>query len=51
MITIVYFINLGFTIHGVSNGSLVFGKTQVEIEDGMLKKAQDAMGDEVKNEV
>lgn len=36
-----YFGNLGFTIWGVADGSLIFGQTQVEIEDELMKKAHD----------
>jgi tellurite resistance protein TehA-like permease len=36
-----YFGNLGFTIWGVVDGSLIFGQTQVEIEDELMKKAHD----------
>lgn len=43
-ITIVYFVNLGFTLRGLANGSLIFGKSQLEIEDGLMKKAQDENG-------
>ncbi|THY04107.1 C4-dicarboxylate transporter/malic acid transport protein [Aureobasidium pullulans] len=37
------FANLVFTLRGVANGSLIFGKSQLEIEEGMMKKAQDEM--------
>lgn len=36
-----FFVNLGFTIRGLVNGSLIFGPTQAEIEDGILKRAQE----------
>jgi len=46
-LTIVYFVNLGFTLRGVFNGSLIFGQSQVQIEDGMMKKAIDGdMGED-----
>lgn len=45
-----YLINLGFTLRGVFNGSLIFGQTQEEIEDGMMKKAQDEMAAKRKKE-
>ncbi|KAJ9625619.1 hypothetical protein H2203_004378 [Taxawa tesnikishii (nom. ined.)] len=40
-LVIAYFVNWGFTLRGLANGSLIFGKTQLEIEEGMMKKAQD----------
>lgn len=40
-IAIAYNLNLGFTIRGIINGTVIFGKTQAEIEDGIMKKAQD----------
>ncbi|THW94238.1 C4-dicarboxylate transporter/malic acid transport protein [Aureobasidium pullulans] len=42
-LVIAFFVNLGFTLRGVANGSLIFGKSQLEIEEGMMKKAQDEM--------
>lgn len=45
ILCILYFGNLGYTIWGVAKGSLVFGQTQVEIEDGLMKKAQDEKRD------
>lgn len=39
-IFIAYFINLGFTLWGIGNGSLIFGKTQSEREDELISKAQ-----------
>jgi tellurite resistance protein TehA-like permease len=41
ILCIFYFGNWGFTIWGLAKGSLVFGQSQVEIEDGLMKKAQD----------
>lgn len=38
-LTIAYFVNLCFTLRGVFNGSLIFGQSQVQIEDGIMKKA------------
>ncbi|CAD0093454.1 unnamed protein product [Aureobasidium vineae] len=40
-LVIAFFVNLGFTLRGLFNGSLIFGKSQLEIEEGMMKKAQD----------
>lgn len=37
---IAYFINLGFTIWGICNGSLIFGQTQLERETELMSKAQ-----------
>ena len=45
ILSIFYFGNLGFTIWGVANGSLIFGQTQVEIEDELMKKAQEEKKD------
>lgn len=42
-LVIAFFVNLAFTLKGVANGSLIFGKSQLEIEEGMMKKAQDEM--------
>lgn len=42
-LVIAYFVNWGFTLRGLFNGSLVFGQSQLEIEEGMVKKAQDEM--------
>ncbi|TIA03161.1 C4-dicarboxylate transporter/malic acid transport protein [Aureobasidium pullulans] len=42
-LVIAFFVNLAFTLRGVANGSLIFGKSQLEIEEGMMKKAQDEM--------
>lgn len=43
LIAIAYVVNMGFTIRGVLNGSLIFGQSQVEIEDGMMKKAKEEL--------
>ncbi|KAK5999610.1 hypothetical protein QM012_005267 [Aureobasidium pullulans] len=43
ILVISFFTNLTFTLRGIFNGSLIFGKSQMEIEDGMMKKAQDDM--------
>jgi hypothetical protein len=51
ILVLAYFTNMGFTIRGLINGSIIFGQTQAEIEDGMLKKAQDDMADGSKEEV
>lgn len=50
-VTIVYLLNWGFALRGIMNGSLVVGNTQMEIEDGMKKKAQDEMDGVDKGEV
>ncbi|THW67141.1 C4-dicarboxylate transporter/malic acid transport protein [Aureobasidium pullulans] len=42
-LAIAFFVHLAFTLRGVANGSLIFGKSQLEIEEGMMKKAQDEM--------
>jgi len=46
ILSVIYFINLAFTIKGVVIGSLVFGPRQLDIEEGMIKKAQDNMENE-----
>ncbi|KAG9564209.1 C4-dicarboxylate transporter/malic acid transport protein, partial [Aureobasidium melanogenum] len=43
-LVIAYFTNMAFTLRGLLNGSLIFGgKSQLEIEEGMMKKAQDEL--------
>ncbi|THW30546.1 C4-dicarboxylate transporter/malic acid transport protein [Aureobasidium pullulans] len=42
-LVIAFFVHSAFTLRGVANGSLIFGKSQLEIEEGMMKKAQDEM--------
>jgi tellurite resistance protein TehA-like permease len=37
---IAYFVNMGFTLRGIVNGSLIFGQTQLEREDALMSKAQ-----------
>lgn len=34
---------LGLYFAGIFNGSLIFGKSQLEVEEGLVKKAQDEM--------
>ncbi|THW92512.1 C4-dicarboxylate transporter/malic acid transport protein, partial [Aureobasidium pullulans] len=36
-LVIAFFVNLAFTLRGVANGSLIFGKSQLEIEEGSTK--------------
>lgn len=44
LLVIAYFTNMAFTLRGLLNGSLIFGgKSQLEIEEGMMKKAQDEL--------
>lgn len=38
---VVYFLNLAVRIKGVVTGTLVFGPSQLDIEEGMIKKPQD----------
>lgn len=40
-IAIAYLTNLGFTIWGTLKGDLIFGQTQLEIEENMMKKAME----------
>lgn len=40
-IAIAYLTNLGFTIWGTLKGDLMFGQTQLEIEENMMKKAME----------
>lgn len=40
-IAIAYLTNLGFTIWGTLKGELIFGQSQLEIEDGMMTKAME----------
>ncbi|EME47133.1 hypothetical protein DOTSEDRAFT_31619 [Dothistroma septosporum NZE10] len=41
LLFIAYFANLGFTLLGLFKGTLIFGPTHAEVEDDMLKKAQE----------
>lgn len=45
ILTIFYLGNLGFTICGTLDGSFIFGQSQLEIEEGLTKKAQDEQKD------
>lgn len=40
LLSVVYVINLGFTLRGIVIGSLVFAKTQMQIEDDMMAQAK-----------
>ncbi|CAK1362301.1 unnamed protein product [Cercospora beticola] len=40
LLYVVYFINWGFTIWGIVDGSLIFGKTHLETEMELMAKAQ-----------
>lgn len=50
MITIVYLLNWGFTIQGLLTGKLIFGKSELEIEDELMRKAQDEIAAKEKKE-
>jgi tellurite resistance protein TehA-like permease len=53
IIFICYCLNWGFTIGGIFNGSLIWAKSEVEREEGMMRKAQEAekKNDDVDGEV
>jgi tellurite resistance protein TehA-like permease len=40
ILLVVYFVNWGFTIWNVANGKLVWAKSELEREEGMMKEAQ-----------
>jgi hypothetical protein len=46
----VYFTNWGFTLWGIFAGKLVFGQSQLETEEGMMKKAQDKEQDGIQED-
>lgn len=40
-LTIVYCVNLCFTLRGIFNGSLIFAQTELQMEDGVMKKVNE----------
>jgi tellurite resistance protein TehA-like permease len=50
LLFIVYFTNWGFTLWGIFAGKLVFGQSQLETEEGMMKRAQDKEQDGIQED-